>query len=217
MQLSVVAPAVERHAKSVEHGESLAAGRQPKKPFGARGWMMRLRHVGRGVPAVGVADAAEVSPRRPVGQKHLFHCRAQGQIGEPDDGSAAAHACAVEPRSRHRRDALHELRLANRRLRAALLPVHGTALDEHRVDDVVPRAADVLHQVVGEIAQLHPGFRRHLRAGPAVPEVVVRIDDRLLRVDRVFRRTGEPTLQVLPGYVSRQFGHRMSQHGCVHE
>ena len=74
--------------------------------------------------------------------------------------------------------------------------IHRVALQEHAADDVVAGGA------VGEVFVQQIAERRHLprlatRAAGALPEVVVRIDDRQARVDDRFRR--RLCQPVLPG------------------
>ena len=130
------------------------------------------------------------------------------EIGEADDGAAAAHALAIQAGLGHGGDALDELGLAHDALRRIAFAVHRAALDEHRVHHVVTGAADVLHEIVGEIAQLLAGIGAQFGARPPIPQVVVRIDDRLRRIERFFGRALEPSLQALTGDVPRHLRHR---------
>ena len=157
-----------------------------------------------------VANTAEVATRRAVCQQYVLHGSSKREVRVTDNGPAEAHAFAVEPRRRHCRSPLDELRLADGCERSPAFAVHGSALDEDRVDNVVAGTTDILDQVVGQVSKLLAGVARKLRAGTAVPEMVVRIDDRLLGVDRPFRRACQPALEVLAGDVSGQFGHGRS-------
>src|SRR6266446_755797 len=90
-----------------------------------------------------------------------------------DDGLGNA-AGAITPRGTHRGDAVDEFDLANwRHLRRAVLAVHRAALEEDRGDDVMS-PTDVGQQL-GQ--QVTPALRR-------VPEMMVRVDDRQIRLER---------------------------------
>jgi hypothetical protein len=91
----------------------------------------------------------------------------------PNDplGDAAG---AITARGAHRGDAVDELDLADRRhFRRAVLAVHRSALEKDRGDDIVPTAyvGQELRQ------QIAPALRR-------VPEMVMRIDDRQIGLQR---------------------------------
>ncbi len=140
-----------------------------------------------GVPRHPVADAAEA----PAGDgdlclQHVAHARAEREIGMANDrlGDAAA---AVIARSAHGGDAVDELDLADRRhLGGAMLAVHRLTFEEHRGDDVVA-AADIGEQFRQEVAA---ALRR-------IPEMMVRIDDRQIRLERCLGRTlRQPRLQL---------------------
>ncbi len=108
-----------------------------------------------------------------------------------DDGGAGA-ARPVDPAGAHRRHAVHELGLADTAVGGlAARPVHRPAFHEHRADDVVA-AGHVGQQLLEQIERDHPqhGFEAVLRrpqvAGggrPAVPQMVVRVDDRQLGLE----------------------------------
>ncbi len=143
-------------------------------------------HLAR-VPGNAIADAAKTPARDgDLCLKHVAHARAEGKIGVADDGFGDA-ARAVIARSAHGGDAVDELDLAYRRhLRRAVPAVHRLALEEDRRHDVMS-AADVGQELGQEVAAT---MRR-------VPEVVMRIDDRQLRLQRCLGRTfRQPRLQL---------------------
>jgi hypothetical protein len=125
-----------------------------------------------------VADAAEAPAADPeLGLQHLAHAGAERQVGMADD-RLGDPAGAVAARGAHRRDAVDELDLPDRRhLRRAVLAVHRAAFEKHGGDDVVPAA--YVRQQLGQ--QVTPALRR-------VPEMMVRIDDRQPRLQRRFAR-----------------------------
>ena len=130
----------------------------------------------RAVPGHAVAQAAQTpAGGGDLGFQQLAHARADGQVAAADDALGDA-AGSVVARSTHRRDAVDELDLAQRgHLARAVLAVHRAAFKEDGRDDVVP-AADIGQQFGQQIAA---AMRR-------VPEMVVRIDDRQIRLQRRF-------------------------------
>ena len=134
-----------------------------------------------------MADAAETPAANPeLGLQHLAHARPEGQVGMADDrlGDAAG---AIPARGTHRGDAVDELDLAHRRhLGGAVLAVHRAAFEEDSGDDLVP-TADVGQQLGEQVAA---ALRR-------VPKMMVRVDDRQIRLQRRFTRPlGQPRLQL---------------------
>src|SRR5215469_13829024 len=134
-----------------------------------------------------MADAAEPPAADPdFDLKHLAHTGAEGEIGVAHDALRDA-ARAIAARSAHRSDAVDEFDLADRRhLRPTVLLVHRAAFEEHGGDDVVT-TADVREQL-GQ--QITPALRR-------VPEMMVRVDDRQIRLQhRLGRPPGQPCCQL---------------------
>ena len=153
------------------------------------------RHDARGVladrvaavPRHAVADAAQpAAAGGDLGFQHLAHAGADGQVGAADDRLGDAARAVIAGRA-HRGDAVDELDLAQRRhLARAVLAIHRAAFEEHGRDDVVA-AADVGQQFGQQVAA---ALRR-------VPEMVVRIDDRQVRLQRrLARPLRQPCLQV---------------------
>jgi len=105
-----------------------------------------------GVPRHTVTDAAEPPASDPgLGFQYLAHPRAEVQVGVSNDplGDAAG---AITARGAHRSDAVDELDLADRRhFRRAVLPVHRSAFEKDRGDDIVPTAY-VGHELRQQIA-----------------------------------------------------------------
>ena len=136
-----------------------------------------------GVQAGGVADAAEAAaagaryaPPAPAPTRV-----AQRQVGMADDAGAGARR-AVDAAGAHRRDAVDELGLADRlHLDRPVGAVHRAALDEDRGRDVVA-GAGVGQQLVQQVAMVG-----------VIPQMMVRIDDRQVRLeDRLARLFREP-------------------------
>ena len=159
------------------------------------------RHVGRavaddriGVPATRVAHAAEPpAAGADMRLQHRLDPVALGQVGVTDD--AGGHArLAVAAAVAHRGDAGDELGLAHRpHLARAAGAIHRVALQEHAADNVVAGGA-IVEELVQQVARgghlPRIAGARHARA---VPQVMVRIDDRQLGVeDLLRRRLGEP-------------------------
>ncbi len=90
---------------------------------------------------------------------------------------------AVAARGAHRRDAVDEFRLADRaQFLRPVRAMEGAALDEHGIGDVVA-AVEVGQQIVQQVAP-----------AAAVPQMMVRIDDRQVRLQRRLDGAGEPVL-----------------------
>src|ERR1700733_10549555 len=120
------------------------------------------------VPRDAVANAAKPSATdSEFGLQHIAHARSDSEIRVADDRLGDTARAVIAGRT-HRRDAVDELDLAQRRhLARTVLAVHRLALEEDRGDDVVA-AADVCQQVGQEV----------LAAVRCVPEMMVWIDDR---------------------------------------
>ena len=126
------------------------------------------------VPRHTVADAAKPPAADPdLGLQHLAHPRTQRQIGMTDNRFGDP-ARPVAARCAHRRDAVDKLDLAKgRHLGRPVLFVHRAAFEKDGRNDVVA-AAYVVEQFR---QQIPPALRR-------IPEMVVRIDDRQLGLER---------------------------------
>ena len=182
----MILPGFEAEAEPGELGEAFAEFRVAHQ--------MRRHDAGdeladrlAGVPGHAVADAAEApAADGDLCLQHVAHARAEGEIGVADDRLGDA-ARAVIARRAHGGDAVDELDLADRRhLGGAVPAVHRLALEEDGGDDVVS-AADIGQQLGQEVAA---AMRR-------VPEVMVRIDDRQLRLQRrLGRPLRQPRLQI---------------------
>ena len=98
---------------------------------------------------------------------------------------AATFVGAVETGGRHRGDAVDELDLAHGlHLFRPVGAVHGAAFDEDRGDDVVP-GPQVLLDLVHQVAPLDPPLA-------VIPEVMVRVADRQVGLDRRFPDLRQP-------------------------
>ena len=128
------------------------------------------------VPRHAVAQAAQApTGSGDLGLQQFAHARADGEVAAADDGLGDA-AGAVIARGAHRGDAVDELDLAQGgHLARAVLAVHRAAFEEHGRDDVVT-AADIGQQFGQQVVA---AMRR-------IPEMMVRIDDRQIRLQRRF-------------------------------
>jgi hypothetical protein len=177
--LMVVVPGVVAEAESAEHPHAPAevlAGVEPLRGSAGNRERLRVRIARTRVP-----DAAEQTPsRRLVRAQDLLHCVAEREVGMRDD--AGDHRPSRPPAGALFCDRSHELGLteALKVLRSALA-VARAALDEHRLLDAMPGAGvgpEILEQIA---APLRP-----------VPQVMMRIDDRPLRLDHLFHHLLEP-------------------------
>ena len=179
--LRVVEPGLEAEVALAKLGEALAVGLVQVDVRDLDD--ARVGHVGRGVPAGVVADAAEAVARRHVSVQHLADGCTQQQISVADDARAGPQL-AVESAGALGGDAGDVLGLADRgHGLGGVGVVHRAALDEDGLADV--EVACVLQQFIEEVAQGRA-------VGAGVPEVVVRVDDLLIGVDGGFLVGGEP-------------------------
>src|SRR5260221_4576470 len=153
------------------------------------------------MPGGAVADAAKASAGEDdVLLQYALGAAADAEIDIADDALAGVRL-AVFARFAHRRDAGDELGLAERaQFRRPLGAVHLAAFEKHRRADVVA-AVQILEQIVKQVAVAWP-----------VPEMMVRVDDRPLRLQRRLLRGSEPVLadrQVTSGRGLRRL------HRCV--
>ena len=131
--------------------------------------------------------------------EHRLDRLAEIKIGAAEDSRAEAHI-AVLAGPAHRGDAVNELCLADglhlfRPVRAVERP----ALGKDRLDHVVPRGADVLGHLLAQVHFLFPADMRLAVGVPAIPQVVVGIDDGQFRLQHVF--LGSPGQPLLKGRV----------------
>ena len=195
IQLGLEKPGIKGQAQGRQLGKALAEPSVPVEAGGAsrQGPQDRRVCVRRG----GVAYASEPRAGRHVRLEYAAGRGAQGQVNMTHDRRAGPDI-TVDPARRHGGDAIDELGLAHGpegRLGAA--PVHGAALHVDRRHDLVP-AGHVRQQFVEEVAGREAdhglegmGWRRQVGTPGArpVPEVVVGIDDRQVRLeDRLWRR-----------------------------
>src|SRR6185312_9115742 len=184
-------PRLESEVQRRQRGKPLAKAAVDIEAFArSRGEHPKTRVA---VPGRAVADAAETAAR---GDDMLLEdapgAPAGGAQVDIADNPGAMLGRAVFAALAHRRDAGDKGRLAERaRLRRPLGAVHLAAFEKDRGADVVA-ARRVLYEVVQQIAV----------AGP-VPQMMVRIDDRAVRLARRLLGRGEPVLadrqMALPG------------------
>jgi hypothetical protein len=116
-------------------------------------------------PCRAVTDASKtLRAGRDLRLEHRRDPVAQPEVGGADD--TRRHPRLAVPAARaHRRDALHELRLADHlELFRSVGPVHRRALDEHRLAHIV--RPGVSYEILEEVPVARP-----------IPQVVVRVDD----------------------------------------
>ena len=135
------------------------------------------------VPGRAVPDAAETS----AGQDDVLLQNALGAAADAEidiaDNAGAGARRAVFAALAHRRDAGDELRLAERaQFGRALGAVHLAAFEKDRGADIVA-AVQVFEEIMEEIAVVW-----------TVPQVMVRVDDRPVGLERGLLRRGEPVL-----------------------
>ena len=162
----------------------------------------RVQHRRVGIPGRDVADAAEtLSARTQMRLQHRTHRIAEAQVSEADDAGADPHI-AVDTARAHRRDAVGELRLADRLHRFRPVgAVHGAGLHEDGGADVVA-GADIGEDFVQQITPARP-----------VPEVMMRIDDALRGIERFLRGRGQPIRADGDVVLWRRLAHRPATSG----
>lgn len=183
-------PGVEAQAQRREAGKALAEGRVEQQAPRPR--RVHAGDIGVGVPGRGVPDAAKAAV---AGGDFRFQHRsgsfAEQEIDVADD-AGAERGLAVTAAGGHRRNAVGELDLAHRtKCFGPVGAVHRAAIDIDCRDDVMAGGGVGRHLL------------DHVMQSAAVPEMVMRIDDRARRVDDflgvqrqpVFARIGiEPAL-----------------------
>ena len=173
--LGVVEPGVEAQAVPLQVRESRAERRIREQP-----WRRRVRHRTARIPGRPVADPPKtIRTRRDVRLQRGSDPIAQREVHGTDDPGRGAELPILAARAL-RGDALHELCLPHRPQRLwPVGPIHGPALHEDRLPYVVRRG--IRAQLIQQVAVTGP-----------IPEVVMRIDDRQLRLDRRFARQRQP-------------------------
>ena len=119
-----------------------------------------------------------------VGLQHLLDRRAQQQIRKPDDPGAHLSGAVVAART-HRRDAVHELRLAHwAQLHWTSGTAHGSTFEKHRLGNGVA-AVQVRQQLVQQVARV-PVWD--------VPQMMMRVHNRQVRLQDLLVPLGQPRL-----------------------
>ena len=188
----MIEPGVERQVALRQLPETLAPG-QVAGLLGRR-IVARVADARIGVPAGLVANALEAAVAGgDLGVEHVARLLAEAQVDMADDAGAGAQV-PVEARRAHRRDAVGELGLADAaQLGRTVLAVHRVTVDEHGADDVVA-GLRVGQQVVEQVV-----------VAVALPEMVVRIDDRQIGLERGLAHLGDPG-RVGVHHVAKAFG-----------
>ena len=150
--------------------------------------LLAVADLGVAVPCHRVPDAVKpVGAGRLQRLQHRRHPVSQLQIGVADDGGRRA-ARTIEPAGAGGGQPLDELHFANgAQLNGAIGPVHRPGLDKHRGAHGVA-AIDVGHQLVQQIALIGNPIRSQ------VPEMVMGIADRDLRLQHGFLGQGQPVI-----------------------
>ena len=177
----MIEPRVERVPEPRQHREALAEFRVAEHAGHRR--IARIAHLRIVVPRGDVADAAE-APAAGAHQRleHRLDAAAEHQVGMSDDAGAGADL-AVDAARRHRGDAVDELDLADRlHLLRPVGALHRARLHEHGREDVVA-AVGVGEQIVEQVA---PAL--------AIPQVMMRIDDRQVGLEDRLLAPGEPVV-----------------------
>jgi hypothetical protein len=116
--------------------------------------------------------------------EHALHAIAETAVSRADDAGRDA-ARPVQTAGAHRRLAVGELRLADDPiLRRPIGAVHRVGVDEDRGDNVVA-AADVLEELVDQVAAPATA-QRDEPVGEAIVQMVMRVHDRQRRIERGF-------------------------------
>ena len=165
---------VERKPEAPEAGEPFADGAIRKHvlegtvrtPWAHRGVLVPVRRIADSAKATGA--------RRDVCLEHRGDARSELHVG-PAHHARRHGARPVQAACRHRGHALHEFGLTyTLQFLGICLAVHRVAVCEHSRDDIV--AAEFAHELVDEVALIGR------LAGAQVPEVVVRVAERKLRL-----------------------------------
>ncbi len=147
--------------------------------------------IGVRVPGHGVANATEaVRAGGLQGLQHRLDLVAKLQIGAADDGGCRT-ARAVGAAGAGRRQPLDKLDLADRpQLHRPVRPVHRAGLDEHGGAHIVA-CADIGDQLVQQVALIGNALQ------PVVPEMMMRIADRDLRLQRLLAGQRQPVVSAV--------------------
>src|ERR1019366_6275449 len=163
-----------------------------------------------GIVTSRVPDAAEpAATGADLRLQHRRHPVARRKGGVAHD-PGAHFGFSIAARIAHRGDAGDEFGLTDRfHLLRTGFAIHRVALQEHAADDVVASVA-IGQELIEQIAELRHFPRFAARAAtPALPQVMMRIDDWQLRLDdRLRRRLGEPGLAQGKDASKRRFGLR---------
>ena len=168
-------------------GQSVARkAREPGPELGIEQYALGQFHGRRldglvGVPYRTVTHPLEAIACRPqVRLEDSVDLGAKKKIGEPYDARAEAGG-AVDAACAHGRNAVDEFGFADRReFRIAAGAIHRIALQEHGGANVVAAGIDIAFEFVKQVAR------------PAIPEMMMRVDDRHRRFHCILAVQGEP-------------------------
>ena len=143
------------------------------------------RH-GRVGPRRSMTDTSKtLRAGRDLRLEHWRHLVTEPQIGGANDTRRHPRLTILATRA-HRRDSLDKLRLANHFERVRSVgTIHGCALDKDRLPHVVRRC--VCYEILEQIA-----------VARSIPEVMVRVNDRKVGLDRRFVGQRQPVLRAEP-------------------
>ncbi len=165
-------------ARVAKPSRKLLVQQQPRRPAGGEGLQRRVVAPGRAV-----ADAAQAAVGdRDVPLEDSLGARAEPQIDKADDAGDATRR-PVFARGAHRRDAADELGLAER------FELLGPVGAVHLAGLLVAGGADVV-----TAADIGQQLREQIAIARAVPEMMVRIDNRQIGLDDLFVALVEPVL-----------------------
>ena len=197
--LGMIQPGLEGHLHRRQAGEAFAEFDVTEQAGG--GGVAGVVHRRVRIMGDDVADAAEtVAAGVDMGFEDAIDGGAEAQVGVADDAGADA-AGAVDAAGAHGGGAVDEFGFADgAEVLGAIGLVEGAGLDEDGGDDVVS-ARDIGEQVM-----------RHVAPVRAVPQMVVRVDDRQGGVDDVLVEEIEPVLAHREIGAGRRWG---AAHGIV--
>ena len=126
--------------------------------------------------------------------KHRFYFIPQTQISGTKDTGAETRR-AIQTRAAHRCNAVNKLGLTHRaHFGGAIRSIERTALGKDRLNNIMTAVSDVATNL---LAKIHFLTKSHSTIATKVPQMVVGIDNRQIRLDdRLWRLFGDPIFNV---------------------
>ena len=126
--------------------------------------------------------------------KHRFYCIPQTQISGTKDTGAETRR-AIQTRAAHRCNAVNKLGLTHRaHFGGAIRSIERTALGKDRLNNIMTAVSDVATNL---LAKIHFLTKSHSTIATKVPQMVVGIDNRQIRLDdRLWLLFGDPIFDV---------------------